>query len=181
MDVARRNVEGTASDRKLVGGRRVQIELAKTVAAQPTAAFEVVTAIADWPQIIGSIRSIEVLTPGPIRAGTRIREDRVLFGRNGTQELEVTTIERPHRLRLLVHHPDLHYELDHLPDVVYGSGCRMMLIFRSRAKTPAGRALQSLMTPLMEITLRDELERDLSDFANAVTPQYPPGKQRREK
>jgi hypothetical protein len=72
-----------------------------------------------------------------------------------------------------VHHPDLHYELDHLIDVVYGSGCRMMLIFRSRAKTPAGRALQSLMTPLMEITLRDELERDLSDFANAVTPQYP--------
>jgi len=58
-----------------------------------------------------------VLTPGPIRAGTRIREDRVLFGRNGTQELEVTTIERPHRLRLLVHHPDLHYELDHLIDV----------------------------------------------------------------
>jgi hypothetical protein len=55
------------------------------------------------------------------------------------------------------------------------------MIIKTWYKTPAGRALQSLMTPLMEITLRDELERDLSDFANAVTPQYPPGKQRREK
>ena len=48
------------------------------------------------------------------------------------------------------------------------------MIIKTWYKTPAGRALQSLMTPLMEITLRDELERDLSDFANAVTPQISP-------
>src|SRR5207247_1177500 len=41
-------------------------------------------------------------------------------------------------------HQDLHYELDHVIDAVYGGGCRMMLIFRSRPATPAGRALQPL-------------------------------------
>ena len=151
----------------------MQIKLAKTVAARPTAAFAIIANVVDWPEIINSIKSVEVLTPGPIRAGTRLREDRIMFGRGVTQELEIATIECPHRLRLLADHQDLHYELDHVIDAVYGGGCRMMLIFRSRPATPAGRALQPLMSPFMEITLRDELEQDLSDLATAVSRHGP--------
>jgi hypothetical protein len=149
----------------------VQIDLAKTVAAQPAVAFAAVANVTDWPRIIESIRSVEVLTPGPIRVGTRLREDRIMFGRDSIQEMQVATIEKPHRLRLFVEHPDLHYELDHLIDAVHGGGCRIMLIFRSRPETPAGSALHPFMTPLMGTTLRDELERDLSDLAAAVTAQ----------
>jgi hypothetical protein len=98
----------------------MQIELAKTVASRPATAFAIVANVVNWPEIISSIKSIEVLTPGPIRAGTRLREDRIMFGRGLTQELEIATIERPHRLRLLANHPDLHYELDHVIDAVYG-------------------------------------------------------------
>lgn len=147
----------------------MQIELAHTVAAQPADAFAVVVNVHDWPQIIRSIRKVEVLTPGPLRTGSRLREHRIMFGRTAAQELEIATVERPHRLRMLVAHPDLHYELDHVIDAVYGGGCRIMLIFRSRPATSAGRALQPLMVPFMEITLRDELEQDLSDLAAAVT------------
>jgi hypothetical protein len=149
----------------------VQIELAKTVAAQAAAAFATVANVTDWPQIIDSIKRIELLTPGPIRAGTRLREDRIMLGRDITQDMQVATLERPHRLRLFAEHPDLHYELDYLIDAVYGGGCRMMLIFRSRPETSVGRALHPFMTPLMGIALRDELERDLSDLASAVTAQ----------
>lgn len=149
----------------------MQIELAKTVATQPAAAFEVLADVLDWPQIISSIRSVELLTPGPIRVGTRLREDRIVFGRDATLDLEVETFERPHRLRLLVEHPDLHYELDHLIDAIYGGGCRLMLIFRSRPKTAPGQTVQAVMTPLMQIALRDELEQDLSDLAAAVARQ----------
>jgi hypothetical protein len=147
----------------------MQIELAKTVSARPATAFAIVANVVEWPEIISSIKSIELLTPGPIRAGTQLREHRIMFGREVTQQLEVATFERPHRLRLLANHPDLHYELDHLLDAVYGGGCRMMLIFRSRPATPAGRALQPLMSPFVEITLRDELEQDLSDLVTAVS------------
>lgn len=146
----------------------MQIELAKTVAARPATAFSILANVVDWPEIISSIRSIEVLTPGPIQTGTRLREDRIMFGAEVTQEVEIATIERPHRLRLLVDHPDLHYELDHLVDAVYGGSCRM-LIFRSSPATAAGRVLQPLMSPFMGVTLRDELEQDLSDLATAVS------------
>ena len=54
----------------------VQINLAKTVAAQPAHVFAAISDIVDWPQIISSINSVELLTPGPIRAGTRLRESR---------------------------------------------------------------------------------------------------------
>src|SRR6267142_4578973 len=146
----------------------MKIELTKTVAARPAAAFATVASVTDWPQIIESIKSVELLTPGPIRAGTRLRESRILFGRDITQELEVATFERPHRLRLFAEHPDLHYELDYLIDAIFGGGSRIMLIFRSRPETSVGRALSPFMTPFMGITLRDELERDLVDLASAV-------------
>jgi hypothetical protein len=153
---------------ELAEGDAVQINLAKTVAAQPAAAFATISNITDWPQIINSITSVELLTPGPIRAGTRLREGRIMFGRETTQELEVATIDRPHRLRLFIADPDLHYELDHLVDGIYGGGCRIMLIFRSRPATAAGRGLHPFITPVAEITLRDELERDLSDLASSI-------------
>jgi hypothetical protein len=48
-------------------GRPMRIELAKTVAAPSTGAFAVVADVFRWPQLIPSVRSVEVLMPGPIR------------------------------------------------------------------------------------------------------------------
>jgi hypothetical protein len=149
----------------------MQIELAKAVAAQPKDAFTIVANVVDWPQIIRSITGIEVLTPGPVRAGTQLREHRIMFGRHGAQELEVAAIERPHRLRLWADDPDLAYELDHMIDAIFGGGCRITLAFRSRPVSQVGWAAQPFMAPFMEITLRDELEQDLSDLAAAVSRQ----------
>jgi hypothetical protein len=149
----------------------VQINLTKAVAARPAIAFAIIANITDWPKVVDSIRSVELLTPGPVRPGTKFLEDRVIFGRESVQQMEVITLERPHRLRLFVEHPDLHYELDHLVDAVYGGGCRIMLIFRSRPKGARGEALYPFMKPFEEISLRDELERDLSDLASAVSSQ----------
>ena len=147
----------------------MQIELAKIVAAQPIDAFTILTNIVDWPGIIRSIKSIEVLTPGPLRTGTRLRQHRTLFGRDRAQELEIAAIERPHRLRLWADDPDLAYELDHMIDAIFGGGCRITLAFRTRPVSQVGRAAQPFMTPFMEITLRDELEQDVSDLAAAVS------------
>ncbi|MGZ5889956.1 MAG: hypothetical protein ACXWJS_05095 [Hyphomicrobium sp.] len=93
-----------------------------------------------------------------------------MFGAEGSHELEVATIDRPRRFRLLVEHPNLHYELDHLIDVAFGSrgSCRMVLIFRSRPAAPTGEVMQPLMTPFIEVNRRDELERGLSDLAGAA-------------
>jgi hypothetical protein len=63
-----------------------------------------------------SIKWIEVLTAG--RDCARIGS----CSAASIQVMRVATIEQPHRLRLFVEHPDLHNELDHLIDGVYGGG-----------------------------------------------------------
>ena len=147
----------------------MQIDLARIVASQPATAFGTLANVADWPQIFRSVTSAELVPPGPIRLGSKVREHRTFFGRDGPRELKVTAIDRPRLICFVAEHPDLRYELDHLFDAVYGGGCRIMFIFRSRPGTPAGRALQPLIAPFMGTNLRDELERDLVDLAAAVT------------
>jgi hypothetical protein len=146
----------------------VQINLAKNVAALPAEAFDIVADVAEWPRIVRSIKSVELLTPGPIREHTRFREARIMFGHEAIQEMEIVTMQPPHRMRLLNEQPDLHYELDHIIDAVHGGGCRVTLIFRARPTADTGRAVLPFMSPFIETRLRDELEQDLSDFASAI-------------
>ncbi len=103
----------------------------------------------------------------------------MLFHRNLTHQYEVAAIEPPHRLRLFAQHPDLPYELDHLIDAVTGGGSRLTLAFRSRPETTAERSFEPLVSPLIWIILRDELEHDLSDFAAAISREQTPTSVRR--
>jgi hypothetical protein len=148
----------------------MQIELAKRVAARPQKVFETVVDAVHWPQIMRSVIAVEVLTGGPLRVGTRLREIHVMFGQQTTEELQVMELERPRRLRLAGQNHGLHYERDHIIDAL-DVGSRLMLIFRTKPQTQSqtGRALMDFITPYMEVNLRDELERDLADLAAAVT------------
>ena len=73
----------------------MQIEVHKTVAARPPAVFKIVADIMNWPQIIGSVTAIELLTRGRVRVGTRVRLTQIMHGHQMTEELEVETLERP--------------------------------------------------------------------------------------
>jgi hypothetical protein len=149
----------------------VQVDLTKTVSGSSANAFAIIADVTDWPRIVDLIKSVELLTAGPIRVGTRLREQRILFGHNSTQAMEVANIEPPHRLCFIVEHPILHHELDYLIDGIYGGGCRISLIFRSRPRNQVEHVAHPFMTPFMAITLRDELEQDLSDLAAAASAQ----------
>lgn len=85
----------------------MQIALARTVAARPLTAFRTVADIVEWPQIIRSIRSVELLTPGPVGAGTRLRQRRIIFGHETMQEMRIAEIERPRRLRLVAENREI--------------------------------------------------------------------------
>lgn len=152
------------------GEEAVQIVLTKSVASRPLAVFKVVADITSWPQIIGGVQSIELLTPGPIRVGTRFSQTRIMFGQRTTNEMTVTILERPRRLRLISEDRHIPYELDHVIDAVHMAGTRLTLIFGARPEVEARRTILSFVTPVIETTLRGELERDLNDLAAAVPP-----------
>ena len=145
----------------------MQISVSRNSAARSSDAFAVVTDIANWPGMISSIKDVEVLSPGPLRVGTRLHIRRVVFGHETTEEMEIVKIERPRRLRLAGQSRDLHYERDHIIDAMQ-TGSRLRLIFRPKPSDQASRALLPFMTPFMEVNLRDELEQDLVDLAAAI-------------
>ena len=51
----------------------VQINVARLLAAKPASIFATVADVLSWPQIIGSVTRVELLTPGALAPGTRLR------------------------------------------------------------------------------------------------------------
>ena len=76
------------------------IVLSQHVTAPQSATFN---AFADFPNAAGRIPDvlkIELLTPGPVKKGTRFKETRKVFGRPATETMEVTTYEPYRRYEL---------------------------------------------------------------------------------
>ena len=143
-------------------------ELSRTVSAYPQTVFNTVADIMDWPRIIEGVRSVELLTTGPIRVGTKLRLKRVLFGHEMISEVEVAALDPPRRLRLLAQGGEFPYELDHQIDAVYMVGTRLMLIFQTMPDSTAERTALAFITPVVWTSLRGELERDLDDLVTAI-------------
>lgn len=68
------------------------IDVSITVAAPPDHVFAIFTDLAGAPDRISGIKKVELLTPGPVRVGTKWRETRVFGKREATEVLEVTEL-----------------------------------------------------------------------------------------
>lgn len=68
-------------------------EYSTAVAAPKAQVFELFTDLSRAAERIKAIKRIEMLTPGPLRVGSRFRETRMMFGKEATEEFEVTELE----------------------------------------------------------------------------------------
>ena len=132
------------------------------VAAPPDIAFAAAIDVSNWPRFISGIQSVAVLTPGPVAAGTRFLETRVMFGRQATEEMTFAEIAPPDRFVLTAFNHGTAYRAEHLfaPE---GAETRMTLVFEGRPST----LLSRLFAPLGWLflgTLKRQLERDLADL-----------------
>jgi hypothetical protein len=80
------------------------------LAAEPPAVFKTIADIMNWPRIIRSVAAVELLSTGRIRAGTQVRLNRIMYGHETIEELEVETFEWPRRLHLVRENRGMHYE-----------------------------------------------------------------------
>jgi len=68
--------------------------LNRTVNAPIDNVFRVYSDFANAAARIDGIENIEILTDDPIGKGTRFRETRIMFGRESTEEMEITEFEQ---------------------------------------------------------------------------------------
>ncbi len=119
--------------------------------------FAFVTNLEHAPRWLPDVTRIELLTPGPLRVGSRFKETRLMKGKEHSAVIEVSVHEPPHRhaasATMMGVTATYHYHFS--PD---GSGTRVHLVAEV-----AGRGLGKLLVPMVTGAMKkqdgDQLDR----------------------
>lgn len=143
-----------------------EYRLSKHVNAPPGIVFAVATDVENWSNSICGIERVELLTPGPVGVGSRIRETRKMFGRESVEELEFTAFEPPKRYVLSANSCGVRFESEHrfVPDI---SGTLVELAIRMQPLTIFAK-LFAPIGKLMMGGMKKALEADLDDLKAAA-------------
>lgn len=144
----------------------MRISVETEIAAPRETVYDIVTSIARWPQIMSAIEGVEIVTPGPVRAGTRFRETRRMFGREATEEMTVAELDPPGRFVLTAENHGTRYRADHILEAV-PRGTKLTMRFEGTPVTLWAR-LFAPMGFLMIGAVRGQLASDLADIKRAA-------------
>lgn len=143
---------------------RVAVEI--FVNAPPERVFAVTSDIPRWPDVIGAITRIDMLTPGPVAAGTRFREVRTMFGREAVEEMTVAEFTPPEHFALTAENHGTRFKAIHT-FAREGAGTRLRLDFEGVPLTLAARLLRPLGSRMKRSVMR-QLEADLAGLKRAA-------------
>jgi hypothetical protein len=143
-----------------------QITLEKQVRASVQRVFAVATNLRDAPRNIPAIKSLEVLTDGPVRLGTRFRETRVMFGREATEEMEVTAFDPPRSVSIGCESHGCRYRTDFRFEPRDG-GTHVEMTFAAEPLSVPAKVMSFLMRPMMK-KIMAECGKDLDAVAAAA-------------
>ena len=140
-----------------------QFTLTKRVAAPPAAVFAVIADVERMPTRIPEVKKVELLTPGPVGVGTKIKETRVMFGKEATEEMEITGFQRDREYTLECDSCGCHYTTV-LSFREEAGGTRVTMKFGAVPQTLFARVMGFLMAPMMKGMLARCLKQDLADL-----------------
>lgn len=135
--------------------------------AQPERVYEAVTDLAGAAERINAIKSLEVLTEGPFGVGTRFRETRVMFGKEATEEMEISAVTPGVCYTTEAESCGSHYtcEVRVTPD---GDGCTLSMTMDTKPMTFIAKVMAVVMTPVMGRVVKKMFAKDLEDIKAAV-------------
>lgn len=90
-----------------MNGHRIDLE--RLVQARVERVWEVLTDVAHADQTLSGVEHVELITEGPYRVGTRWRETRRMFGKEATEQMQVTVAEAPTRTVIEADSSGVHY------------------------------------------------------------------------
>ena len=128
--------------------------------------FEVFTDFQNAAARIEGIKSLEVLTEGPIGVGTQFREPRVMFGKEATEEMEITDFQPNKSFRVEAESCGSHY----IADYAFRAENNATIIERTFNARPV-TLMAKLMSPMlffMKGFLKKCLEDDLTCLKNFI-------------
>ena len=141
----------------------MQVEVSRQIDAPLNRVFEVFTDLGNAPDRISGIESVELLTDGPMREGTRWKETRQVMGKEATETMWITRFDPPRCYVAEAESCGTHY-VSTLSFEEVGGVTRVTMSFEGKAVTLAGKLLSLPMGLLMKGTVRKMIAQDLEDL-----------------
>ncbi len=144
----------------------IQFSTRRFVAAPPERVFALASNFADAPAVVPAIKRVEMLTPGPVRIGTKFRETRVMFKKEATETMEVTAFDPPRSYRLGCTSCGCRYESVFLFSPK-DEGTDVELSFTAEPLTFLAKVMSFLMRPMVK-SMGKMCAQDLESLALAA-------------
>lgn len=135
--------------------------------ATPEQAFAVLSNMPDAPNVIEGISRVEMLTPGPIGEGTRFKETRVMYGREATEEMEITEYRAPTRLVVEAENYGAHYRTIYSVEPE-AAGAKVTMEFSAEPVSLFAKIFNALFARRMMAGLTSVMAKDLADAKRAA-------------
>ena len=142
------------------------IVVTETIAAPPETVFARSTDLARWPETCEAITKVEILTDGPVGVGTRFRETRKMWGKEATEEMEITAFEPPNRYVLGAESHGCKYRTELRFDA-QGDGTLVTFDFQGEPQTLTAKVMGFVMKPMMKSMIK-MCAKDLADMKAAI-------------
>lgn len=142
------------------------VKVSKRIEAPVERVFEAATDLKRAAEAIEGIKQLEVLTEGPIGKGTRFRETRVMFGREATEEMEITSFDPPRGYTVGCENHGCRYvsEFRFEPSA---DGTDLTMTFDATPLTMTAKVM-SVIGGLFERKMAQICEKDLDDLRRSI-------------
>ncbi|MEM9304530.1 MAG: SRPBCC family protein [Pseudomonadota bacterium] len=125
--------------------------------------FEVFTDFERAAEHMDGIERLEVLTETPVGVGTRFRETRIFYGREATEEIEITTFDPPNRYVAEAHSHGAEFRSEFRFEALAAGGTRVEVTFGAMPVSFLARIL-AFLSRLMLKGVQECTQQDLVDL-----------------
>jgi len=132
--------------------------------------WEVMSDLENAADRIDAIVNLEVLTEGPVGQGTRFKETRIMFKKEATETMEITSWNPPNSYTTEAFGCGCHY-VSVITCEEDGDGTLVTMTFEAEAISMFGKVMSALTGWMMKSACAKCFNKDLEDLKNFVESQ----------
>lgn len=145
----------------------MKLELTETIHAPQEIVWGIISDFEGAATNIEAIQSVEMVTPGPVGKGTRFKETRVMFGKQATEEMEVTAIDPPDGYTVEAFSCGAHFRSTYT--LSESSGVTTLhLLVQTEAQSMFARIMGPVMGWMMTGSMKKAMSKDHADIRRAA-------------
>jgi hypothetical protein len=144
-----------------------QLQTSILIAAGKEEVFAVFADLESAQERIEDIIQIEMLTEGPMALGTRWRETRKVFGKEATEEMEITVFDVPNKYAAEAESHGSQYFSEYVFEQE-GEETRVTMTFRAKPLTFFAKIMAFITGPMIKKTLLKCIAKDLNELKQHI-------------